>query len=229
MYNSQALKKSLFELQDITYKEFHSKLIPNVNPEIIIGIRTPVLRTFTKQFSKTSDVNDFLNDLPHNYYEENNLHGFLIEQIKDIDLCIEKLDEFLPYVDNWATCDMIVPKIFKKYPEKIHGAAMHWINSSDTYTVRFGIKVLMDNFLDEHFNTQIAETVCKISSGEYYINMMIAWYFATALAKQYESILPFIEQKRLPQWIHNKTIQKACESRRISPKQKNHLKNYKIK
>lgn len=229
MYDPAPLHRDLFEMRDEDYKQFNSRLIPTVDPDTVIGIRTPQLRQFAKSFGKTAEAKAFLHSLPHTYYEENNLHGFLIEQIRDPDECIAALDIFLPYVDNWATCDTTSPKIFKKYPKKVLCAAERWIDSTHTYAVRFGIKLLMDHFLDENFKPCFAERVAAVRSEEYYINMMIAWYFATALAKQYEAAVPFIEQKRLPEWIHNKAIQKACESYRITPEQKEHLRKFKIR
>lgn len=170
-----------------------------------------------------------MNALPHTYYEENNLHGFFIEKIKDFNKAIEALEKFLPYVDNWATCDMMRPKVFKKNTKPLFEKCMEWLNAEDTYTVRFGIGMLMSYFLDDEFRVDILNSVAEIRSDEYYINMMIAWFFATALAKQYDATLPFIENNRLDMWVHNKTIQKAVESYRITPEQKAYLKTLKIK
>lgn len=229
MNNLNEVQSHLFELRDEKYKQFTSRLLPTVDSELIIGVRTPLLRQFARQFSKTSMAARFLVSLPHTYYEENNLHAFLIEQIRDPEKCISALNTFLPYTDNWATCDSMSPKIFKKHPQTLLPAIKRWMASQDTYAVRFGIKMLMEHFLDEKFKPCYAEQVAKVRSEEYYINMMMAWYFATALAKQYESIVPFIEQKKLPEWVHNKTIQKACESYRITSEQKAYLRKYKIK
>ena len=174
----------LFSMQDADYKDFHSALMPTVDKNTIIGIRVPVLRKYARKLYKTNDFWDFLSLLPHKYYEENNLHAFLIEQITDVDRCIFELERFLPYINNWATCDMLSPKVFKRYPEKALERALIYMYSADTYTVRFGIKLLMDHFLDERFDIGLAERIAAIRSTEYYINMMIGWYFDTALAKQ---------------------------------------------
>lgn len=221
------VRESLFSMQDLEYKAFHAKLIPNVNEETIIGVRTPELRKYAKQFSKTDQAKEFIKILPHKYYEENNLHAFIVEQIKDFDECMEEVEQFLPYVDNWATCDMMAPKVFQKNLPQLLERIKVWIKADDTYTVRFAIGMLMKHFLDDEFDIVYPRMVVKVKSEEYYINMMIAWYFATALAKQYESILPFIENKMLEMWTHNKAIQKAVESRRISQEQKDYLKKLK--
>lgn len=221
------VQKELFNLQDEAYKKFHSKLIPNVSADLIIGVRTPALRKFAKDFSKHEYANEFLNSLPHKYYEENNLHGFLIEQIKDYDTLTKRLDEFLPYVDNWATCDLMRPKIFKKNKDRLIEKIDEWIDSDNTYMKRFAIEMLMSFYLDEDFKLEYAQKVATVKSEEYYVNMMIAWYFATALAKQYESIIPFIAGKKLEKWVHNKTIQKAVESYRITNEQKVYLRSLK--
>lgn len=225
----QNLKNILFALSDEKYRDFQSKLMPTVPKEKIIGIRTPVLRKFAKDFFKTSEAEYFLSSLPHEYYEENNLHAFLLEQIQDFDECAAKLDEFLPFVDNWATCDSLSPKIFKKHKAELLEYIKIWLSSKEIYAVRFGIKMLMEHFLDDEFQTEYAEMVAKVELYEYYIRMMQAWYFATALAKNYEETLPFIEQRKLETWVHNKAIQKSVESFRIAPEQKEYLKKFKIK
>ncbi|MEA4831361.1 hypothetical protein SDC9_122846 [bioreactor metagenome] len=225
----ETLQNRLFALQDIKYRDFQCKLIPTVNPKTMIGVRTPELRKLARDLSKTPEASEFLKSLPHRYYEENNLHGFLIEQIKDYDTCIAALDTFLPYVDNWATCDLISPGIFIKYLPKLLEKIKEWLKSDQIYTVRFGIEMLMSFYLDDQFAPEYNELVAGIRSLEYYINMMIAWYFATALAKQYDATLPYIEQHRLDAWTHNKTIQKAVESYRISDKQKVYLRTNKVK
>lgn len=219
----------LFSMQDLDYKSFHGKLIPNVDEDAIIGVRTPALRKYAKEFAKTDHAKEFIKILPHKYYEENNLHAFVLEQIKDFDTCVEEVERFLPYVDNWATCDMMAPKVFQKNLPKLLEKVKVWIKADDTYTVRFAIEMLMKYFLDEQFDIVYPKMVAEVKSEEYYINMMIAWYFATALAKQYESILPFIENKMLEPWTHNKAIQKAIESRRVSEEQKSYLRKLKIK
>ena len=207
------------------YKEFNSKLIPTVEKGKVIGIRTPILRKYARGLE---NYEDFLSELPHTYFEENNLHAFLIEREKDFDKCIEKLDAFLPYVDNWATCDSMKPKVLKKEPQKLLKHIKKWISGEDIYAVRYGINLLMSYYLDDDFNECYLKTVADIKSDEYYINMMRAWYFATALAKQYEKTLPYIENKILDIWTHNKTIQKAVESLRITEEQKNYLRKFKI-
>lgn len=229
MTNIEKIQKELFSLQDLEYKNFQSKLIPTISPDTIIGIRTPVLRKFAKNFAKTPEAEEFIKTLPHQYYDENNLHGFLIESVKDFDKAIKLLDEFLPYIDNWATCDLISPKIFAKHTDALLNKINVWIKSDKVYTVRYGIGMLMKYFLDEKFDESYLETVAKIRSEEYYINMMIAWYLATALAKQYDSAVRFIEENKLSIWVHNKAIQKAVESYRISEEHKLYLKSLKIK
>lgn len=223
------VQKRLFSLQDIKYRDFHAKLMPTVDPELVIGVRTPELRKLSKEFAKMPESEEFLKQLPHKYYEENNLHGFLIAGMKDYDLCVEELDKFLPFVDNWATCDLMSPKIFGKHLPELLGKIKEWISSGHTYVIRFGIGMLMSFYLDEAFDLQYPEMVSEIRSEEYYINMMIAWYFATALAKQYEAVLPFIESRRLDKWTRNKAIQKAVESSRITDGQKAYLKTLKVK
>ncbi len=225
------IQEELFSMQDLEYRDFHSKLMPNVAKELVIGVRTPILRKYGKELAKNQkeEAAIFLQALPHTYYEENNLHAFLIEQIKDYEECINALDVFLPYVDNWATCDFMSPKIFKKHLPELLAEIKRWIASEHIYMVRFGIGMLMKFYLDEAFAIEYADMVAAVRSEEYYINMMIAWYFATALAKQYDAILPYIEEKRLEVWVHNKTIQKAVESYRITPEQKIYLKSLKRK
>ncbi len=223
------LQVQLFEMQDLGYRDFHSKLMPTVDKEKIIGIRTPQLRKFAKEFAKSENVNEFLSDLPHQYYEEDNLHGFLLEMVKDYGILVERLEKFLPYVDNWATCDMLRPKTFKKYLPELLEHVEVWLESSHTYTVRYGIGMLLSYYLDEAFDKKYLEMVAKIRSEEYYINMMIAWYFATALAKQWDATIDYIEKQRLDKWTHNKAIQKAIESYRITKEQKEYLRTWRIK
>lgn len=229
MYNPGELTEKLFALQDLSYRDFHSALMPTVDKERIIGIRVPVLRKFAGEYAKNTEVTDFLNALPHKYYEENNLHAFIIEKITDFDKALKAVDEFLPYVDNWATCDMMSPKIFAKHPDKLLDKITEWISSDKTYTVRFGIGMLMRYFLDERFDEKYLEMIASVKSEEYYLNMMVAWFFATALAKQYDVAVKFVEQNRLPVWTHNKVIQKAVESYRITDEQKKYLKTLRIK
>lgn len=225
----QKVQKQLMAMQDLKYRDFQCKLMPTVASDTVIGVRTPELRKFAKEFSKKPDVDEFLKILPHKYYEENNLHGFLIETIKDYDRVITELDAFLLYVDNWATCDLMRPKIFQKHLEELLGKIKEWINDDHTYTIRFGIEMLMSFYLDEQFCPEFLELVSYVQSEEYYVNMMVAWYFATALAKQYDDTLPYIEQHRLSKWTHNKAIQKAVESYRISDGQKTYLRTLKVK
>ena len=219
----------LFELQDLAYRDFHSKLMPTVPKEKIIGVRVPELRKFAKEFGKTTDASEFLKILPHKYYEEDNLHAFLIEQIKDFDECVSALDNFLLYVDNWATCDMMSPKVFKNNTEKLLPKIEEWLISDYVYQVRFAIGMLMKFYLDENFDERYLHLVASVKSDEYYINMMIAWYFATVLAKQWEKTVPFIKDKVLDKWTHNKAIQKSVESYRITNEQKEYLKLLKFK
>ena len=225
----QKVQRDLFSMQDLKYRDFHSKLMPTVEEERIIGVRTPQLRKYAAAFAKTDEAAEFMKQLPHQYYEEDNLHGFLIEKIKGFVQCIRALDEFLPYVDNWATCDMMSPKVFKKEPERLLEKIKVWIGAEQTYVVRFAMGCLMNYYLDERFSTEYADMVAEVQSEEYYIRMMQAWYFATALAKQYDAILPYLLEHRLSTWVHNKTIQKAVESYRITPEQKTYLKTLKIK
>lgn len=219
-----SLKKRLFELQDTKYRDFHSKLIPDIEKERIIGIRTPVLRRFAKEFGKTAEAADFLEELPHDYYEENNLHIMLLTQVQDFGKCLEQIEKFLPYIDNWATCDLPLPKCFAKHKEELLEHIRSWIASGETYTIRYGMGVLMRLYLDEDFRPEYLEWVAGVSSEEYYVNMMIAWYLATALVKQWDTVIPYLEEHRLSPWVHRKTIQKAVESYRITPEQKGYLK-----
>ena len=226
--NITDLQRKLYDLQDPKYREMQIKIIPTINPESIIGVRTPELKTMAKEILKAGDYKDYLEELPHEFFEENQLQAFIISGMKDYDECMEELERFLPYVDNWATCDQMSPKIFKKYKEELLERIKEWINSEKTYTVRFGVGMLMEHFLDDDYDPKYPEMVAGVRSEEYYVNMMIAWYFATALAKQYESVLPFIEEKRLDDWTHNKAIQKSVESRRITEEQKIYLKSLKV-
>lgn len=226
------IREQLFQLQDKDYKAFHSKLIPNISPERIIGVRTPALRSFAKELLREAKKDDavqkqidaFLSELPHQYYDENNLHAFLIEGIKDYDACTAALDRFLPYVDNWATCDMMSPKVLARHTDLLLSAVQGWLASSAPYAIRFGIEVLMRYYLDDLFEVTYLDWAAEKCCDEYYINMMVAWYFATALAKQYEATLPYLEEHRLPEWTHHKAIRKAIESNRITPEQKAYLR-----
>ncbi len=223
------IRARLFEMQDLKYRDFTAKLTPTVPPERIIGVRTPELRKYAVELSKTEDAAAFMAALPHLYQEENNLHAFLIERIADYDACVAALDAFLPYVDNWATCDSMSPKCLKKQLPRLTGEIRRWMASDWVYTVRFGMGMLMRHFLDDAFDPAYLDWVVALRSEEYYINMMIAWFFATALAKQWDATLPFIVNCRLDPWVHNKAIQKAIESFRIPEDRKNLLRAQKIR
>ena len=225
----QQIREELFRLQDTEYRDFQKKLIPTADPDAVIGVRTPELRKYAAQLVKSEEVSEFLSDLPHRYFDENQLHAFIISEIRDFDRCVREVIRFLPYVDNWATCDQMSPKVFRKHKGELLPHIREWMDSGETYTVRFGVGMLMQHFLDGDFRPEYPEWVARIRSDEYYINMMVAWYFATALAKQYEQVIPFIENRRLDGWTHNKAIQKAVESYRITPEQKEHLKSLKIR
>lgn len=218
----------LFSVQDLKYRDFNSKLIPNIEKDTVIGVRTPLLRNYAKEMIKNGEASAFLAELPHKYFEENQIHAFIISELKDYNTVISELERFLPYIDNWATCDQLVPKVFKKNTDKLVDMATEWINSDRTYTIRFGIGVFMRYFLDDKFSKEYLYLIANIRSDEYYVNMMIAWYFATALAKQYSSAVVCIEEYRLEKWVHNKTIQKACESYRVTDEHKAYLKSLKI-
>ena len=226
--NKADLYRKLYDLQDLKYRDMQIKIIPTVEPESVIGVRTPELKSIAKDILKDGNYKGFLEELPHRYFEENQLHAFIISGIKDLNECMEDLETFLPYVDNWATCDQMSPKIFRKHKDVLFSHVKEWVNSEKTYTVRFGVGMLMEHFLDDDFDPLYPELVAKLRSEEYYVNMMIAWYFATALAKQYESILPYIAEKRLDDWTHNKAIQKSLESKRITEEQKLYLKSLKV-
>jgi 3-methyladenine DNA glycosylase AlkD len=221
------IEKRLFELQDTKYRDFQAGLIPNVDKNTLIGVRTPELRMLAKELAPDPETEVFLEELPHRYFDENQLHAFIISTYKDYGRCIEKVETFLPYIDNWATCDQLSPKVFRKNTADLLEHIVKWLDSDRTYTVRFAIGMLMSHFLDERFDPAYPEMVANVKSSEYYINMMIAWYFATALAKQYDAVLPYIEGERLDTWTHNKTIQKAVESYRINNEQKAYLRTLK--
>lgn len=227
-YNREKIQAELFELQDEKYRDFHSKLIPDMEKENIIGIRTPVLRKYAKQFAKTEDTAAFLQDIPHTYYEENNLHMMLITSIKEYDKCLKEIEKFLPCIDNWATCDLPAPKCFAGHKEELLPHIKQWIHSGETYTIRYGIGMLMRLYLDEDFKPEYADLVAGVTSEEYYVNMMIAWYMATALAKQWDAIIPYVEEHRFSDWVHRKTIQKAVESYRITDEQKGYLRSLRV-
>ncbi len=225
---TERIREELHSLQDPEYRDLQVKIIPSVKPESIIGVRTPELRKMAKELAGEEGTAAFLADLPHRYFEENQLHAFILSGMKDFAACLGELERFLPYVDNWATCDQMSPRVFRKHRTELTEYIDRWITSGKTYTVRFGIGMLMEHYLDTDFDPAYPEKAAAVRSGEYYVNMMTAWYFATALAKQYDAVLPYIEQRRLDPWTHNKAIQKAIESYRITPEQKEYLRSLKI-
>lgn len=236
-----SIQKKLYSLQDEKYRDFQKVLIPTVKPNSIIGVRTPELKKYAKELSKDKDIDKFLNNLPHKYFDENQLHAFILSEEKDFETCIKKLEKFLPHIDNWATCDQLSPKCFKKNKSKLLKLISKWLKSKRAYTVRFAIEMLMSHFLDDDFDKKYLDTVAKLrfkskykdvdiklDADKYYVEMMIAWYFATALAKQYKSALSYIKNKKLLPWTHNKTIQKAIESFRVSDEHKIELRKLKL-
>ena len=220
------IRAQLFALQDKEYQIFHSRLMPTLPPETVIGVRVPLLRKLAKQLTDTPEAEVFLQELPHFYYEENALHAFLLEPVRDYGTALAATERFLPYVDNWAVCDSFSPKVFAQHKPELLPAIRRWLGSDQVYTVRYGIGMLMRYYLDEQFKPEYPKKVAEVKSDEYYVNMMIAWYLATALAKQWEATIPYIEERRLPEWVHRKTIQKAVESYRITPEQKAYLKSF---
>ena len=222
----EKIRQELFALQDVLYGDFQAKLMPTVSRETVIGVRTPELRKCAKVLAREKNITKFLQDLPHTYFEENQLHAFILCEMKDYEECMQELNLFLPYIDNWATCDQLSPKVFRLHRKELLKQIKVWLDSEQTYTIRYGIGMLMTHFLDAEFEIQYAEMVAEVQSEEYYVRMMIAWYFATALAKQYEAVVPFIEQRRLDTWTHKKTIQKAVESYRITIEKKEYLKRF---
>ena len=224
-----SIRETLFSLRDEKFAAFQARLIPNVAPERIIGVRTPALRKLAKTLRGSGEAEEFLKALPHDFFEENNLHAFLLCEMKDFDACVQAVEDFLPYVDNWATSDQMSPGVFRKNKQALLPYIRCWIASERCYTRRFGTGMLMSHFLDEDFREEYLRLVSDKRSEEYYVNMMIAWYFATALAKQYEAALPYLENRRLDPWVHNKTIQKAVESFRVSDEHKACLRALKIR
>ena len=218
-----AIQLRLQQLQDPGYREFECKITPGIAPETVLGVRVVQLRKLAKSLSE-AEKSDFLSQLPHRYYDENNLHAILISQCRDAQQAVELLDAFLPYVDNWNTCDMIIPACLREDLPGLRKHIRRWMAAEHLYTVRFGMGLLLRYYLDDAFRPEYAEWVAAVQSEEYYLRMMVAWYFATALAKQYDSVLPYLQQHRLPRWTHNKTIQKAVESYRITPEQKAYLR-----
>ena len=229
------IQKRLFALQDVKYRDFQSKLIPTVDPDMVIGVRTPELRKLAKEIIHSSDAVSFIKILPHQYFDEDQLHAFILSEMKDYDECVKEVCRFLPYVNNWATCDQMSPRVVRKHRPELLTKIYEWLGTDETvpadrtYTVRFAVGMLMEHFLDDDFDPEYLETVSRIRSDEYYVNMMTAWYFATALAKQYDAAIPYIEQRRLDDWTHNKAIQKSIESRRITPEQKEYLRGLKVR
>ena len=229
--SEKTITDGLFALKDENYRRFHAKLIPDIPIDNIIGVRTPVLRKYAKEVAKLPEANIFLESLPHSYYEENNLHGALLSLLypKDIIAFMEQLERFLPYVDNWATCDMLSPKIFKKHLSYVYERVQKWLQSDAVYTIRFGIVTLLGFYLDDAFEPEMLQLVANVRSEEYYVNMAVAWYFSMALVKQYDATLPYIQNRVLEPWTHNKSIQKAIEIRRIPQETKAYLRGLKIR
>lgn len=223
-----AVQERLFSMQDVKYRDFQSRLTPTVDRKRMIGVRVPQLRAYAKELVGTETAALFLDTLPHSYYDEDNLHAILLEQETDFDRCVAALNRFLPHVDNWATCDMLFPKLLNAYPEKLLAQVKIWISSDHIYTARFGIGILMRCFLDDLFQSEYLKLAAQVQLQDYYVQMMVAWYFATALAKQWSATLPYIRRKKLDMWTHNQAIQKAMESKRLSPRQKTTLKKLKI-
>ena len=226
---AETVRGRLFELRDETNAAFMARLVPTLPPESVLGVRMPDCRALAKELCRMPDIGEFLTDLPHRYLDENNLHALILNEEKDCAAAVAAIDAFLPYVDNWATCDALRPKAFKKHPSALPDECRRWMRSGATYTVRFGIEMLMTHYLDADFRPEYLEEVSIIKSKEYYVSMMIAWYFATALAKQYEAAISYIEQRRLDQWTHNKTIRKAIESCRITEESKAYLRTLTIR
>lgn len=217
----------LYELQDLKYQTFQAKLLPNLDSRYIIGVRTPQLKLLERELRTSGELDELLKHLPHTFFEENQIHAFYIAQLKDFDTCIQELEHFLPYVDNWATCDQLKPKVLKKYPDLLLPYIYKWIQSEHIYTRRYAIGALMSYYLDSDFKPEYLELAANAETDDYYVKMMVAWYFATALAKQWDETIGYIEQRRLSEWTHRKTIQKAVESYRITEEQKQYLKTLK--
>lgn len=223
------IRDALFQMRDEPYRAFQVKLIPTIDPDAMIGVRTPALRKLARQLYVAGDAAVFLDDLPHSYFDENQLHAFILSEMRDYDECISAVCRFLPFVDNWATCDQLSPQVFRKHRPLLLRCILEWLDSGQTYTVRFAIGMLMAHHLDEAFEPEYPRMVAGVHSDEYYVKMMVAWYFATALAKQYETVLPYIETRALEPWTHNKAIQKALESYRIPDEHKAHLRGLKVR
>lgn len=224
---TKEIEALLAEKADPEYRLFQARLMPGTKPERILGVRTPDLRNLAKELARRDGIDEFLSALPHRFYDENNLHGFIISECKDYRKTVEYVDAILPYVDNWATCDLLSPKVFRKHKTELLSEIDRWMSSDRVYTIRFGIEMLMSHYLDDDFRPEYLDRVAAIRSDEYYVNMMIAWFFATALTKQWDAAVPFLRKNRLSVWVHNKTIQKACESYRITEEQKTFLRTLK--
>ncbi len=215
------------EVKDNKYKEFQAKLVPNINPDSILGIRTPDMRKIAKDLFESNDYDSFLSELPHKYYEENLIHFFVISMIKDFDKCIEEVERFLPYVDCWPVSDQATPKSFRRNHDKLLPYIKKWLKSKHIYTVRFGIRMLMNEYLGDDFKEDYLNLVASVKGDDYYLKMMVAWYFATALAKRYDETIPYFENHKLSEWVHKKAIQKAIESYRVSDEHKKYLRSLK--
>lgn len=218
--------EQLLKVKDDKYKEFQAKLVPNIDPDIILGVKTPEMRQIAKEVFNSKEKDAFLKDLPHKYYEENLVHFFIISMIKDFDECIREVETFLPYVDCWPVSDQATPRSFKKNHAKLLPYIKKWIKSKHLYTSRFGIRMLMNEFLGDEFKDEYAKLVASVKSDEYYLKMMVAWYFATALAKNYDETIKYIEERKLDDWVLKKTIQKAVESYRVTDEHKEYLKSF---
>lgn len=218
------VRDRLEQFRDEKYREFQSKLVPNISKDVILGVRTPAMRRVAKEFFGTEEGDAFMTELPHALYEENLVHFFMIALIKDFDRCIAETERFLPYVDCWPVSDQSSPKVFSKKHEKLLPYIRSWIDSDHVYTARFGMRMLMNEFLGPDFRTEYLDWVANKTGEDYYLRMMIAWYFATALAKQYDAAVKVIEKRTLEPWTHNKAIQKARESFRVSEEHKAYLK-----
>ena len=220
----EELREELFRLRDGEYRDFQRKLIPTVEPEAFIGVRTPALRRFARELMRRGEADPFLDALPHRYFDENQLHAFILSEMKDYGRCLEEVDRFLPYIDNWATCDQLSPKVFARRRGELTAPIRAWIRSGQTYAVRFGIGMLMQHFLDEDFDPAYPEMVAELRSEEYYVNIMSTWLFAEALVKQWDDAVKYIETRRLDPWTHNMAIRKACESFRVPDERKEYLR-----
>ena len=229
MQLTEEIRQTLFSYADENFAGFSQKLIPTLKKECFIGVRTPQLKAIAKEYAKRDNIDEFLNDLPHKYHEENNLHAFILSGIKNVDEAVDKIEKFLPYINNWSTCDQLRLKCFSKRGEELRGTFYRWVESDKVYTIRFGVGMLMSYCLGDKFSDEDVGKLLQITEDDYYVKMMIAWYLATALAKNYDEVLPYIQGKKFSPWIHNKAIQKSVESFRITEGQKDYLKSLKIR